>query len=303
MLDLKKLNYLAAIHKYGSFTQASKELYVSQPAISAAITSLEKQLGVDLLIRNSKSVTFTPAGERFMIYTEHILQECSDAEQEMKRMAESYDHTLRLGLSPSLSHHLLPFLYETFFPKHRDAHIQLFEGTMTNHITMVRDGSLDVTYNGIPDHPVDDIICEKIGTTQIYAMLPHDHPLTKQPKIDIEMLNGEAVSLPDRNSKVYRLMVHEFQRYGVVPREISYHDQIICMLDMVKYGNYICFVNESTYRTLVDTNPELVARPMTRPITFDVGFIMRKDVPLPKIGRELIEYAKKTSAQWLERAD
>ena len=127
MLDLKKLRYLDAIYKYGSFTQASKELFVSQPAISAAITSLEKQLGVELLIRNSKSVTFTPAGERFMIYTQHILQECEKAEQDMKYMSKTYDQTLRMGLSPFLSHHLLPYLYDTFISTRKNAQLQIFE--------------------------------------------------------------------------------------------------------------------------------------------------------------------------------
>ena len=133
MLDLKKLKYLTAIYKYGSFTQASKELYVSQPAISAAITSLEKQLGVELLTRTSKNVNFTAAGERFIIYAQHILQECEKAEQDMKYMSQTYAQTLRLGLSPSLSHYLLPYLYETFFSSRKQAQIQIFEGTMSNH--------------------------------------------------------------------------------------------------------------------------------------------------------------------------
>lgn len=301
MLDLKKLKYLAAIYKYGSFTQASKELFVSQPAISAAITSLEKQLGVELLIRNSKSVTFTPAGERFMIYTQHILQECEKSEQDMKYMSQTYDQTLRMGLSPSLSHHLLPYLYETFFSTRKNAQLQIFEGTMSNHISMIRDGNLDLTYNALPEVPMEDMITEKVTSAQVYAILPHDHKLAAYPKIDLEMLNGESVSLPDKNSKIYPLMMHEFQTHDVVPKEISYHDQIICMFDMVKYGNYICFVNEGAYLTLCDADPKLEARPMSDPITFDVGFIMSKDTPLPKIGQELIEYTKTTAQYWLHR--
>lgn len=301
MLDLKKLKYLAAIYKYGSFTQASKELFVSQPAISAAITSLEKQLGVELLIRNSKSVTFTPAGERFMIYTQHILQECEKAEQDMKYMSQTYDQTLRMGLSPSLSHHLLPYLYETFFSTRKNAQLQIFEGTMSNHISMIRDGNLDLTYNALPEVPMEDMITEKVTSAQVYAILPHDHKLAAYPKIDLEMLNGESVSLPDKNSKIYPLMMHEFQTHGVVPKEISYHDQIICMFDMVKYGNYICFVNKGAYLTLCDADPKLEVRPMSDPITFDVGFIMSKDTPLPKIGQELIEYTKTTAQYWLHR--
>ena len=301
MLDLKKLRYLAAIYKYGSFTQASKELYVSQPAISAAITSLEKQLGVDLLIRNSKSVTFTPAGERFMIYTQHILQECDKAEQDMKYMSKTYDQTLRMGLSPSLSHHLLPYLYETFFSTRKNAQLQIFEGTMTNHISMIQEGNLDLTYNALPEAPIENIATQKVTSAQVYAILPHNHKLAAYPKIDLNMLNGESISLPDKNSKIYPLMMDEFQKHGVVPRQISYHDQIICMFDMVKYGNYICFVNEGAYLTLCESDPGLEARPLSRPITFDVGFIMRKDTPLPKIGQELIEYTRNTAKYWLHR--
>lgn len=299
MLDLKKLRYLDAIYKYGSFTQASKELFVSQPAISAAITSLEKQLGVELLIRNSKSVTFTPAGERFMIYTQHILQECEKAEQDMKYMSKTYDQTLRMGLSPFLSHHLLPYLYDTFISTRKNAQMQIFEGTMSNHISMIRDGNLDLTYNALPNVPVEDIITEKVTSAQIYAILPHDHELAAYPEIELSMLNGESVSLPDKNSKIYAMMMHQFRTHGVVPRELSFHEQMICMFDMVKYGHYICFVNEGAFLSLRDADPKLVARPMADPITFDIGFIMRKDIPLPKIGHELIDYIKNTSQHWL----
>lgn len=303
MLDLKKLKYLTAIYKYGSFTQASKELYVSQPAISAAITSLEKQLGVELLTRNSKNVNFTAAGERFIIYAQHILQECEKAEQDMKYMSQTYAQTLRLGLSPSLSHYLLPYLYETFFSSRKQAQIQIFEGTMSNHISMIRDGSLDLTYNALPNSPIKDIETIKITSAQVYAILPKKHKLAAYPKINIEMLNGESVSLPDKNSKIYPLMMQEFQKKGVVPRTISNHEQIICMFDMVKYGNYICFANRDAYQPLLDENSDIVARPMSEPIQFDIGFIMNKSTPMPKIGQELIEYTRNTTDKWLNHED
>lgn len=94
-------------------------------------------------------------------------------------------------------------------------------------------------------------------------------------------------------------MMHQFRTHGVVPRELSFHEQMICMFDMVKYGHYICFVNEGAFLSLRDADPKLVARPMADPITFDIGFIMRKDIPLPKIGHELIDYIKNTSQYWL----
>lgn len=299
MLDLKKLKYLDAIYRHGSFTQASKELFVSQPAISAAITSLENQLGVNLLIRNSKSISFTPAGERFMIYAQHIIQECEKAEQDMKFMSNSFDQTLRMGLSPSLSHHLLPYLYEAFFPTRPQASLQIYENTMSHHINMLQEGTLDLTYNALPEHPIDGIEIKRVTSAQVYAIMPSNHRLASYPELHLDMLNGESVSLPDKNSRIYPLMMNEFKKRGVVPGNLSYHDQIICMFDMVKCANYICFVNEGAYVTLCDTDPALEARPLADPITFDVGFIKRSDTPLPKIGQDLIEFSINTSKYWL----
>ena len=65
MLDLKRLHYLDAVYRYRNFTRASEELFVSQPAISAAVSSLEKQLGVKLIMRTPKAVEFTDEGEQF----------------------------------------------------------------------------------------------------------------------------------------------------------------------------------------------------------------------------------------------
>lgn len=58
MLNLKRLQYLDAVYQYKNFTQASEALYVSQPAISSAVQALEEELGVRLVVRSSKGVTF-----------------------------------------------------------------------------------------------------------------------------------------------------------------------------------------------------------------------------------------------------
>ena len=62
MLNLKRLQYLDAVYQYKNFTQASEALYVSQPAISSAVQALEEELGVRLVVRSTKGVTFTYEG-------------------------------------------------------------------------------------------------------------------------------------------------------------------------------------------------------------------------------------------------
>ena len=98
MLDIKRLQYLEAVYRYKNFTRASEECFVSQPAISAAITALEKELDIKLIVRDSKKVTFTAEGEQFMLRVSRILKECREAERLAADLFGSGNQTLRLGL-------------------------------------------------------------------------------------------------------------------------------------------------------------------------------------------------------------
>lgn len=117
MLDIKRLRYLEAVYRYKNFTRASEELFVSQPAISAAVNAMERELGIKLIVRNSKEVTFTFEGEQFMLHAIRILKECDEAEQLMSDLSNTGNRTLHLGVSPTLGARLLPHLYSEFFPR------------------------------------------------------------------------------------------------------------------------------------------------------------------------------------------
>ena len=123
MLDLKRLRYLEAVYRHKNFTRASEELFVSQPAISAAISALEKELGITLIVRNSKKVIFTLEGEQFMLHVLRILKECDSAEQLVRDLTSKDDSVLNVGMSPTLSLKLLPHLYTKFFPRWENAKI------------------------------------------------------------------------------------------------------------------------------------------------------------------------------------
>ena len=110
MLDIKKLTYLDAVYRHKNFTKASEELYISQPAISTAISSLDKEYKVRLLTRTPKDVSFTPEGEKFMIHVSRILSNCREAQQALADMSEETRNTLRLGISPTLGAEFLPML-------------------------------------------------------------------------------------------------------------------------------------------------------------------------------------------------
>ena len=153
MLNLKRLQYLDAVYQYKNFTQASEALYVSQPAISSAVQALEEELGVRLVVRSSKGVTFTYEGEQFMIWARRILSTCEAAENAMRDLAGTAEQRLRLGISHVLTNPIVPMIFSTFLREHPKAQIYLNEGSMNKHVEMVTGEMLDLAYNAFPTAP------------------------------------------------------------------------------------------------------------------------------------------------------
>ena len=64
-MQLSQMRYFLEIARTGNISAAARNLYLSQPSLSQAIKSLEEELGIQLLVRHSKSVSLTDAGEQF----------------------------------------------------------------------------------------------------------------------------------------------------------------------------------------------------------------------------------------------
>ena len=88
---LNSIEYVYAIYKERSFTKAAEKLYVSQPALSLAITKLEKRLGYPLFERRGKECVPTEYGEKYIAAIERIKRIQDDLEHEIEEMMEEDD--------------------------------------------------------------------------------------------------------------------------------------------------------------------------------------------------------------------
>lgn len=93
----RQMKYFTAVVDCNSFTEAAEQCYISQSAISQQIRALEKELGVELIHRENRKFTLTPAGEYFYSQSKGILGEVDDICRETIRIGQDNELQLRIG--------------------------------------------------------------------------------------------------------------------------------------------------------------------------------------------------------------
>lgn len=291
MIEMRQLVYLDAVYKHKNFTKASKELYVSQPTVSAAIRVMEQELGMTLIERTPKSVVFTPAGEVLMQRVHALLSDYNDMLTEANELSRKASYTLRLGIASILSSDIFPLLYKGFLPKHSELKIQLDEDGGLGHIRKLLGEELDMALNGIPeDLNTDELSAIPVCRREIKLIMHNAHPLAQYDKVPLEKLDKENVSMLYSPGVMEQLLERTFTASGIQPNVVSQHSQIHGMLEMVLTGCSVGFVNLAPEATAMEKYEDLVLRSFEQPIEFMVGFMMKRKKYLPPICKELISF-------------
>lgn len=132
------------VARCGNISKASKELYISQPAISKSIKKLEENLGATLFIRNSRGVFLSEEGKRLYEHTRHAFFEIEEGEKEIKRRNELEISQVCIGVSTTLCRFvLLPYLKE-FVKNYPHVKIVLQSQPSLETIEQLEKGQLDV---------------------------------------------------------------------------------------------------------------------------------------------------------------
>ena len=229
MLDLKRLTYLTALYHHRSYTKASEELFVTQPAISLAVKALERQTGIQLLDRQANGVVFTPEGEQYVLHAQHILQECEKTETILQELSTQWQQTLHLGISPTLGMNLQRYIcspeFRQRFPLMR---LSVEEDAMNVQIEKIRRGTLQLSFNSLPQQDAfDDLVQLPISSASVECVMRPDHPLANKAEITLADLNDVEISSLGKGSKLYFLIMKAFEAAGVIIQTKTYQHFLI----------------------------------------------------------------------------
>ena len=139
-----RLKVFQSVAKNLSFTKASQELFVSQPAITKHIQELETYYQARLFERQGSKISLTDAGELLLKHSEKILDDYKQLEYEMHLLHNEYIGELRLGASTTIAQYVLPPLLGNFIAKFPQVNLSLINGNSRGVETALQEHRIDL---------------------------------------------------------------------------------------------------------------------------------------------------------------
>ena len=154
-LNLYRIFYVVA--KKGNITKAAEELYISQPAVTQAIHSLENQIGATLFIRAKKGVTLTEEAKVLFQFVESGLNYIQNGENKFRELMNIESGTLKIGASTTVTQHVLLKYLDIFREKYPNVNISITNDLTLDLIKLLREGSVDLLILNLPTKEFKDI--------------------------------------------------------------------------------------------------------------------------------------------------
>lgn len=122
---LAAMEIFVSVAEAGSFSAAAKRMNVGQPAISKSVAQLEERLGARLILRSTRGLTMTDAGQRFYEHAKQAIRQADEAEQVVRHASDSVFGRLRVSAAVTFSClHVLPTL-DAFMSRHPNLELDL----------------------------------------------------------------------------------------------------------------------------------------------------------------------------------
>lgn len=226
-----------------SFSEASKQLFISQSAVSQSIKVLEKKLGQSLFIRSTKRVQLTPEGEILFKHIEPAMNLIRQGENQLLEANTLNGGQLRIAASDTICRYFLVPYLNKFHKEHPNVHIKVTNSTSIDCAHILETGQVDFVISNFPNSGLSNVnnIRPIKEFHDVFVANAKYFPLRNKTLSLKDLLNYPIMML-DRKSATSEFLHALFQKYqlDLVPEiELSSNDLLI---DLARIGLGIAFV-------------------------------------------------------------
>jgi DNA-binding transcriptional LysR family regulator len=192
-MEIRWLEAFVAVAEELHFGRAAARLQLAQSPLSQTIRRLERELGVMLFDRSTRSVALTPAGEALLPHAHRVFEELELARQSTQAVSGVFYGSLSIGFSGALNHLTLPPLTRAVRQRYPEVTLRLVGRVMTRDgVEQVERGALDLAFVALPLDPSPAVRSRLIAREPLGVALPVDHPSAGAAAVDLLDLAGDG---------------------------------------------------------------------------------------------------------------
>jgi DNA-binding transcriptional LysR family regulator len=260
-LDSRQVRAFCALARTGSFTQAARELHLTQSGISHSMKALERDIGCRLLDRLGKKVVLTQAGEQLLHHSKKILAEMKTARETLGHLGKWGKGRLRLGASTTACQHIIPPVLREFkesFPEHA---ITIEPGDTPELVDSLLHQRIDLALSLVSNEP--QLEFHPLFTDELHFIVAALHPWAKARHVERAEIPRQNYILYNKRSITFRLIEEYFRREEMVLNTVIEVGSMEATKELVKLGIGVSILAPWIARKEIEDG-SLVALPLGR---------------------------------------
>ena len=214
-MDTTGLRTFITAAELESFSHAADQLYLTQPAVSKRVASLEDELGTPLFDRIGRRVFLTEAGRELLPRAKSILNEIEDSRRLITNLSGKVAGRLSIGTSHHIGLHRLPPVLRNYSAQYPEVELDLHFMDSEAACRAVLAGELELGIVTLPPEPIDDLQTEIIWPDPLSIVVNKNHPLASHKTTRLEDLTNTPAILPAHGTYTRELLEQAFAPTGL----------------------------------------------------------------------------------------
>lgn len=205
-MNLMHLRYFCKLAEIENYTLAASELFISQPGLSGAIISLEKELGIKLFEKYGRNIRLTKYGEEFYKYINEALRVLDKGVSVMHEYSGNLTGKIEIGAIPTIQTTFLPEVIGKFRKKCENIEIKVYEGHTEQIISNIKDNLYDIGFCSY-DVSQSDLTAVPVLSQRVVAIMNDRNPLAEKESVTFE----EILQYPIYSYSITTLIGSQFR--------------------------------------------------------------------------------------------
>ena len=288
-MDFEQLKTFLEVWHQKSFSRAARKLRITQPAVSAQILSLEREVGERLFDRKGGKITFTAAGRVFEPFAEHAL----DCQRHLILMISEQRRSPRgeisISAQESTSLYVLPDVFAEFKRHYPKVALKIARAERSRIIEALLGREVDF---GVVSLPVTDkrFLVETIHVDDLVLATPKGHPLCSTPNAGPKDIAKYSFLLP-KQGRQRDLLLNLFRMHDVYPKAVMEVESSELMKRFIRAGLGIGFLPSINIEAEVKAGAIAVAKIEELRMSRDLGLVYLKEKTLTHAARAFLQIA------------